>query len=56
MDNPLLALPNVVVAPHIGSASIRTRARMADVAADNAIAALTGERMPCCFNPEVYGG
>lgn len=55
LDNPLLALPNVVVAPHIGSATVKTRARMADIAADNAIAALSGKRMPHCFNPEVYG-
>ncbi len=54
MDNPLLALPNVVVAPHIGSATTQTRASMADIAIDNAIAALTGEPMPHCVNPEVY--
>jgi glyoxylate reductase len=53
-DNPLLSAPNVVLAPHIGSASIATRTRMADLAADNMIAALKGERMPHCFNPEVY--
>jgi glyoxylate reductase len=53
-DNPLLALPNVLVAPHIGSATGQTRARMADLAADNAIAALTGMQMPHCVNPEVY--
>ena len=54
--NPLLALPNVVVAPHIGSATVMTRARMADLAVDNAIAALRGQPMPHCVNPEVYGG
>ena len=53
-DNPLLALPNVVVAPHIGSATIRTRSKMASLAADNMIAALQGKRMPHCANPEVY--
>ena len=53
-DNPLLALPNVVVAPHIASATMLTRARMADLAVDNAIAALAGRRMPSCANPEVY--
>jgi glyoxylate reductase len=56
LDNPLLALPNVVVAPHIGSATTRTRARMADLAVDNAIAALSGERMPHCVNPQIYTG
>ncbi len=53
-DNPLLSLPNVVVAPHIGSATVLTRARMADLAAENARAALRGERMPHCVNPQVY--
>jgi len=53
-DNPLLALPNVVVAPHIGSATTLTRAKMADLAVDNAIAALKGQKMPFCVNPEVY--
>lgn len=54
VDNPLLALPNVVLAPHIGSATTRTRERMADIAAANAIAALQGQAMPHCANPEVY--
>jgi glyoxylate reductase len=53
-DNPLSALPNVVLTPHIGSATLRTRARMADMAVDNMLAALAGEHMPCCANPEVY--
>jgi glyoxylate reductase len=55
-ENPLLTLPNVVLAPHIGSASQRTRARMADLAVDNLLAALRGERMPHCVNPQVYEG
>ena len=53
-DNPLLDLPNVVVAPHIGSATAATRRRMADMAVANALAALAGRPMPHCFNPEVY--
>ena len=44
-----------MVAPHIGSATHRTREAMADMAVDNLMAALAGERMPHCANPEVYG-
>ncbi|MEA2435820.1 MAG: glyoxylate reductase [Thermoleophilaceae bacterium] len=55
-DHPLLSAPNLVVAPHIGSASHRTREAMADMAVDNLLAALAGQRMPHCANPEVYGG
>jgi len=54
-DSPLLSAPNTVLAPHIGSATALTRRRMADLAANNALAALRGERMPHCANPEVYG-
>ncbi|WP_116368076.1 2-hydroxyacid dehydrogenase [Parahaliea mediterranea] len=53
-DNPLLHLPNVVLTPHIGSATAHTRARMADLAVDNIIAALDGQPMPNCVNPDVY--
>ena len=45
-DHPLLSAPNLVVAPHIGSASHRTREAMADMAVDNLLAGLRGERMP----------
>jgi glyoxylate reductase len=53
-DHPLLRAPGVLVVPHIGSASERTRAAMADMAVDNLLAALAGERMPHCANPDVY--
>lgn len=53
-DDPLLSAPNLVLAPHIASASTRTRAAMADIAVDNLLAALAGERMPHCVNPQVY--
>lgn len=52
-DNPLLRLPNVVVVPHIGSASLRTRARMAVMAARNLIDALEGRVPENLVNPEV---
>jgi len=45
-DHPLLTLPNCTVIPHLGSATERTRIAMADLAADNLIAALTGEEIP----------
>ncbi|MBM3495676.1 MAG: D-glycerate dehydrogenase, partial [Armatimonadetes bacterium] len=45
-DEPLLALDNVVVAPHIGSASVATRTRMAVIAAENLVAGLRGEPLP----------
>jgi len=49
----LLRLPNVVLAPHIASASMETRTRMACMAAENCVAALTGQRPPNLVNPEV---
>ncbi|HEX2070674.1 MAG TPA: D-glycerate dehydrogenase [Thermoleophilaceae bacterium] len=42
-DHPLLRVPNLVVAPHLGSASHETRAEMADIAVDNLLAGLRGE-------------
>jgi len=52
----LLALKNVVVTPHIGSASLETRTKMALVAADNVIALFEGRRPPTLINPEVLAG
>jgi len=52
--NPaLLTLPNVVLTPHIASATTATRRAMAELAADNLIAALTGATPPTPLNPEV---
>ena len=56
IDDPLLALPNCVVLPHIGSATIATRSRMASMAVDNVLAAFAGDRLPTCVNPDVYSG
>jgi glyoxylate reductase len=53
-DHPLLTAANLLVVPHIGSATHRTREAMAEIAVDNLLAALAGERMPHCVNPEVY--
>ena len=49
----LLTVPNVVLTPHIASATVATRRRMADLAADNLIAALTGVTPPTPVNPQV---
>ncbi len=53
--NPdFLSLSNVVLTPHIGSASGPTRRAMADCAATNLVAALSGHRPPNLLNPEVF--
>jgi len=53
--NPvLLQLPNVVVAPHIASASVDTRREMSMLAARNAVEALEGRRPITLLNPEVW--
>ena len=54
MNSPLLSLDNLVITPHIGSASYATRARMAVMTAENLLAGLKGERLPYCANPGVY--
>ncbi len=52
--SPLLDLPNATILPHIGSASLPAREKMATIAAENLLAGLHGERLPHCVNPEVY--
>lgn len=54
LDNPLFTLDNVIIAPHIASASKATRDKMSWMAAKNLIAGLEGERLPNCVNPQVY--
>ncbi|HUA34863.1 MAG TPA: D-glycerate dehydrogenase [Candidatus Binataceae bacterium] len=51
--DPLLKLPNVVIAPHIGSASRATRERMTAMAVDNILAVMKGSAPEWCANPEV---
>jgi glyoxylate reductase len=50
-DHPLLATPNLLVVPHIGSATTTARAAMADRAVDNLLAALDGKPMPYPVHP-----
>jgi len=52
-NDPLLKLPNLVVAPHIASATVGTRNAMAEICANNLIAGLTGQPLPAWVNPEV---
>ena len=53
-ESPLLKMKNVLITPHIASASIHTRQRMAHMAVDNLIAGLEGKRLPYCANPQIY--
>jgi glyoxylate reductase len=50
-DHPLLAAPNVLVIPHVGSATPRTRTRMTDLAVDNVLAGLAGRPLPHAVSP-----
>jgi glyoxylate reductase len=53
-SDPLMRLDNLIVTPHIASASRSSRGRMAQMAAENLLAGVRGERLPNCVNPEVY--
>ncbi|MEM3153830.1 MAG: glyoxylate reductase [Candidatus Bathyarchaeia archaeon] len=53
VDNPLLKLDNIVVAPHISSASYETRSRMAEMVAENLVAFFEGRIPPNLVNPDV---
>ena len=52
-DSPLLQLPNLIVAPHIASATVGTRNAMAEICAGNLLAGVRGEELPAWVNPEV---
>ena len=49
-----MGLDNCLIVPHIASASRATRGKMAEMAAENLIAGVRGERLPTPINPEVY--
>jgi len=48
-DHPLVSLPNCLIVPHVGSATERTRIAMAELAADNLVAAIAGRPMPAPY-------
>jgi glyoxylate reductase len=50
-NHPLLEAPNLLVVPHVGSATVATRERMADMAVDNLLAGLAGDPMPNQVTP-----
>ena len=50
----LFSLPNCLIVPHIGSATQQTRRKMAELACENLLAGLNGQRLPHCVNPQVY--
>ena len=52
----LLAMPNVVTTPHLGSAVMEVREQMANIVVDNILALLDGKTPPNCVNPEVLQG
>ena len=55
-DDPLLTLDNVIITPHIASASFTTRKNMALIATENLLAGLSGEMPPYCANPKALRG
>jgi glyoxylate reductase len=54
VEPELLAMQNVVLTPHLGSAVTELRESMANVVVDNIMAVLEGRRPPNCWNPEIY--
>jgi glyoxylate reductase len=53
-NHPILKFDNLIITPHIASASIQTRQKMAHMAVENLIAGLEGTKLPYCANPTVY--
>jgi len=54
MSPGLAECRNAVLAPHLGSATVKTRAAMARLCAENVLAALDGELPPTCLNPDAW--
>jgi glyoxylate reductase len=53
-DHPLIGLPNCLIAPHIASATVATRSKMATMAVSNALAAVRGQRPPNLVNESTW--
>jgi glyoxylate reductase len=54
LEEELYAMENVVLLPHLGSATIGTRTKMGLMAVENLLAACAGQRPPNCVNPQVF--
>jgi glyoxylate reductase len=54
IDKALTKMPNVVLTPHLGSATPEVREAMAQLVADNILAFLAGHKLPNCVNPQVF--
>jgi glyoxylate reductase len=54
VEPELIDLPNVVLTPHLGSAALDTRTRIADILVENVIAVIEGRQPPNIYNPEIY--
>ena len=52
-DHPLISLPNILITPHIGSATIETRTKMSELTVENLLAGLAKKSLPACVNDEV---
>jgi phosphogluconate 2-dehydrogenase len=52
----LRKMRNVVLTPHLGSATVEVREEMANIVVDNILALIDGRRPPNCVNPEVLDG
>ena len=54
IDNALKKMSNVVLTPHLGSATPEVREAMANIVVDNILALLGGHKLPNCVNPHVF--
>jgi len=54
MEEELYTMENVVLLPHLGSATNGTRTKMGLMAVENLLAGCAGQRPPNCVNPQVY--